>query len=262
MLTHAQQIASAALTLAFGLLALAVARRLGARRGSRPAAAWAHSGSAFVLTGGLALVHALSGFGAWLAGPESAFYRQVAAWMAPGNFSRAVLTAVYAAALLALLLVRRGWVGAVAGQAPAAFVVATVAALGAARAAGLAGFEGVSIPAMVSAVAAVVLMAALLVAVVNDGLDQLLWFALAAYALKDAVTVSLMATIIWWELGDAGPVLAALRTFYWISSGVLAVMCGIAWRRLAQAAAGRHVPALFERMHALRAPAPRWLPRR
>lgn len=258
MLTHAQQLAAAALTLALGLLAVAAARRLGPRRGDRPGAAWALTGWCFLLVGGTATVHALLAAAATLAGEGSALYAAFLPWVGPANLARAVVAAVYAAALLVLLLARRSWAGAVAGRAPLVMLAGGFAALLAARATDVNGHEGLSLIALLGAATALVTMAALLAAVANDGLDQLLWFSLAAYALKEVVNTSLMATLVWWPLGDAGPILAALRTFYWISIGVLAVMCLLAWRRLVLAAAGRRVPALFERLHALRAPAADW----
>jgi hypothetical protein len=98
----------------------------------------------------------------------------------------------------------------------------------------------------------VALLLALLLGVMNDGMDLLLWLAVAAYTLKETIGVSLTAILAWWD--TARSVEAALL-YWWMNVVVMAVASLLAGLRLRRAIENRHVPALFERLHALRRPA-------
>jgi hypothetical protein len=103
--------------------------------------------------------------------------------------------------------------------------------------------------AIVAGVAAVVMMAALFAALHSDGLDQLLWLALAIFTFKETITVSFMAVIAAWTMTYAA---TYFTVFYWVIAALAWCMVGVAARRLQLAAGGRRVPAPFERVHALR----------
>ena len=256
MISQLQQLVTAALALLFGVLALRVWRRAGGGRRDRATVAWGLAAANFIVVGVHASAHSLLAAAGWAMGRESALFRWVGSWAIAANLGRAVVSVVFGVLLLAGLVVHRRWVPRVARAGPA--VLAGTAVFATAAALRLpydnAYTLGTSL-AVLSSITAVVVMAALLAAVLNDSMDQLLWLALAAYALKETVSVSLFAVLAWWSMAAH---VEAYRIFYWVALGLSAGMAGLAARRLRMAAAGRRVPALFERMHALRRPAQGW----
>jgi hypothetical protein len=96
------------------------------------------------------------------------------------------------------------------------------------------------------------MLVTLLVGVMNDGMDLLLWLAMAAFALKQTVEVSAMTILAWWDV-NTGIEIALM--FMWINVVAMAVASALAQVRLRRAIENRQVPALFERLHALRRPA-------
>ena len=259
MFNHVQQILAAVLTLLFGVLAMSVARQLASERPDRAAAGWMLTAWCFTVVGTVAAAHALFAFVAWMAGPESGVRAVYDAWTGPANFARIMVVLVYAGLLVLAMLVRRRRATRLAVRSPVLLAGTLVMAMAAAYADGqLEGHRGVAALGVLGAATAMVLMGALLAAVVNDGLDQLLWFALAAYALKEVISTSLLAILVWGDMADQAVLMQAFRVFYWLSAAVMAGMSLLAMRRRSLAAAGRHVPALFERMHALRTPAADW----
>lgn len=248
----ALQFASALLTLGFGLLALRVSRRAGRNR-DRALAAWEPTAFCFTVVGAYGVAHALLCiFAAYAKSP--AFRRVFLEWYHAANTGRALAIVAYAVVLAALLAGRRRWVLRLSANSLPLFAAAAVAGT-------LAGRwldNGSSSQQMaqlgtLGGVTVLVLLCTLLMAVVNDGLDQLLWFALAAYTLKETMQVSMFAIIAWWSSNTSG---AVVEAFYVLNALVLVGMVVLARRRLRLAAAGRHVPALFERIHARRHSSP------
>lgn len=254
IISHLQQIGTALLALAVGVLSLRVWQRAGRVRRDRTAVAWGLTAAHFLVVGVHSAVHSAFSAAAFAAGRESALFRWVGDWVVAANLGRALVSVVFCALLLAALVAHRRLVPRVSRAGPALLLgtaaVATAAALRLppATAYGL----GTSL-AVLSAVTAMVMMAALMAAVLNDGMDGLLWLALAAYALKETLSVSLFAVMAWWSLAAH---VEAYRIFYWMALALSGIMVWLAARRLRMAAAGRRVPALFERLHALRRPAP------
>jgi hypothetical protein len=250
VITHVQQILNAALLLAFGLLSLRVWRAGAPARRDRATLAWGLTAAYFILSGAYTTVQALLGAAAMHAGEGSGLYRWFVSWTVAANLSRGVLSVVFALLLLALLVVNRRWVHRLARSAPA--VLVSTAVLGTALlvyAAPVTIYQLSTGLAVLSMLTAVSLMAALMAAVVNDGIDQLLWLALALFALKETMSVSLFAVLAWWTMA---PKKEAADIFFWGSMAVCTAMIGVAARRLRLAGKGRRVPALFERLHGLR----------
>lgn len=252
MRTVLLQVVFASLFFTFGVLALRVWRRFGAVRRERAALAWGVTAAQFLLVGGTAVVHALLAAASMAQGKESRLFQTMSDWGPPLDAGRGVASVVFGALLVALLVVPRRHAPRVAQAAPAVLVVALVAGTAAGWALPRTGaYEFATMLAVMNAATAVVLMAALLAAVQNDGLDQLLWLALALFALKETVTVSLLAVIALWGVSYVLPYYSA---YFWLHGVIGGVMTGIAARRLHLAGGGRRVPALFERLHAMRRP--------
>jgi hypothetical protein len=251
MIGQLQQILACGLLLLFGVLALRVWRRAGPVRRDLVTQAWGVTAAYFLVNNVYSVGHSLLAALGLAMGRDSALLRWVGGWAIAANLARGVMGVVFAVILLLLLVLRRRWVFRVAQLAPLVLVVTGIAATAVAQripvlhsmywlGAGL---------ALLSMATAVVMMGALLAAVLNDGMDQLLWLALALYALKETVSVSLFAIIAWWSLA-AHP--EAWRYFYWGAAALAAGMSALAARRLRLAGEGRHVPALFERLYTLR----------
>lgn len=248
-----QQILASGFLLLFGVLALQVWRRAGPVRRDRATLAWGVAAAHFLLSGLYATAQAVLGAAGYSLGKNSALFRWVGEWSYAANLARGGLSVVFALIMLVLLVMRRRWVYRAAHLAPVlltiAVVVLTAVALGmpALNTYYWLGTGG----ALLSLATAVILMGALLAAVLNDGIDQLLWLSLALYALKETLSVSLFAIVAWWSLAPYGQ---EVRVFYWVSAALAVGMGVLAVRRLRLAGEGQRVPALFERMYTLRSP--------
>lgn len=250
MTTVLQQLAAGALPLLFGVLALGVWRRLGPERRDRPGLAWKLTAAKFVVGGGYATLHALFSAAAITGGPRTGVYAFVVRWAVAANAGRAVLTIVFGGMLIALLALHRRAGARIAAAAPWVLLGVAAAATAAMRALlGDSAYTLSTVLAVLNALTAILLMGALLVAVLNDGMDQLLWLALGAYTLKETLSVSQLAVMAWWSVA---PQVQTFRIFYWIGIALSASMVALAARRLHLARAGRRVPAVFEGLHAIR----------
>lgn len=252
MITHVQQILANGLMLLFGLLALQVWRRAGPVRRDPASLAWGVTAAYFIIVGGgYSTIHSVLSATVMALGKESALYQWWIPWVIPANLARGAASVVFALILLLLMVLRRRWVYRVAHAAPAVLAVsALLFTLLIRRLPGLNNMYWLGTGlAVLSTITAVVVMGALLAAVLNDGIDQLLWMALSLYALKETVSVSLFAIIAWWNL-ESHP--EAWRFFYWGAAALAAGMGALAVRRLRMAGEGRRVPALFERVYTLR----------
>ena len=102
--------------------------------------------------------------------------------------------------------------------------------------------------AVLTTVGVVLLFAALLAAAATDALDRLLWLTLTAYALKQALSVSLLSILAWSAFSSG----IRPYTLYAMHTVAFCVILLIALRRYQLAVQGREVPALFERVDAIR----------
>lgn len=250
MIGHLQQLVASSLLLLFGVLALRVSRRAGPAQRDRATLAWRVTAAYFIVGGGYSTAHAVLAALSHLIGYRTAYGLWVGSWAIGANLARGGVAVVFGAMLLALMLGRRRWVFRLAHSATLLLLVAAVAATAVCLLVDVRTEYGLSTGlAVLSMLTAVVMMGALLAAVLNDGMDQLLWLALALYALKETITVSHLAVIAFWTVAPHAEV---FYVFYGGSVVLGAGMCAVAVRRLRLAGQGRHVPALFERLHALR----------
>ncbi len=246
------QVLASGFLLLFGVLALRVLRRFGPAQRDRSTLAWSLAAAYFLVGGGYSAFHAFAAATGALMGHESALFLWVGEWAIAASLARGGVSVLFAGMLLALMVLRRRWVLRMVHSAP--WVFAVTAALGTAAALHIPvepGYQHAlsTALAVMNALTAVIMMGALFAAVLNDGMDQLLWLALSLYALKETVNVSQMAVLAWWAV-------APDRQVYYIFFATSAVlgggMCLVAARRLQLAGAGRRVPALFERLYTQR----------
>lgn len=252
-MAHVQQILSNAFLLLFGVLALLVWRRFGPVRRDRAALAWGLTAAKFLIVGTYACLHAVLSAVGRAGGKESALYGFVGDWALAANLAREVVSVVFGVMLLVLMASRRRWGACVVASAPALLTVTAIAFTLVLR-----GLPYTSPYAFASSIAishgltAIVMMAALFAAVYYDGLDQLLWLALAVYTLKETISVSFMAVMATWTMTYAG---TYFTVFYWVTTALGGCMVALAARRLRMATGGRRVPVAFEAVYALRRPA-------
>lgn len=250
MMAHVQQILSTVPLLLFGVLALLVWRRYGPRRRSRAALGWALTASSFLVVGVYATLHSLLAASGHLMGTRSALYGFVGDWALAATMARSVVSVVFGGMLLVLMISRRRWGARVVASSPAVLAGTAVLATLALRPVRYpSSFAFLSTLGIAAGVAAVMMMVALFAAIHSDGLDRLLWLALAIFTLKETMTVSFMGVIAAWTMDYAA---AYFTVFYWVIAALAWCMVGVAARRLQLATGGRRVPAPFERVHALR----------
>jgi hypothetical protein len=253
MMVHVKQVLASALLLAFGVLALLVWRRFGPVRRDRAALAWALTASNFLVVGVYSTAQSVLAAAGAAMGVKSELYLFVGRWSLAANAARGLVSVAFGVMLLVLMASRRRWGARVVSAAPVvltATAVLSTAPLGALPYAD--PYAYLTCLAVISGIIAIVLMAALFAAVHHDGLDQLLWLALAAYTLKETMSVSLMAVMAAWTMTYAA---TYWTVFYWVCIVIGVCMAGLAARRLQLAAGGRRVPAAFEGVHTLRRPA-------
>lgn len=249
-MAHVQQILSTAFLLLFGVLALLVWRSFGPVRRDRAALGWGLTAIAFLLVGTYASVHSLLAAVGRTMGKESALFRFVGDWALAANLARGTVSVVFGGILLVLMVSRRRPGARLVSASPAILLgtaVLVTAAVGPVR--NINGHTFLSAIAVTNGVTAIVMMAALFAAIHNDGLDQLLWLALALFTLKETVTVSFFAVMAAWTMTYAA---TYFTVFYWVAAALEGCMMAAAARRLQLASGGRRVPAPFERVHALR----------
>jgi hypothetical protein len=254
--TAVQQVAVALLTFGFGLLAVCVARRAPPESAGRPGLGWRITGTYFLLIGAFSFVQSVVSVFAVRAGEASEIYAFAVRWGAPANVARSLATIAFAALLLYAQTGGRERARSASRASLPLLLCLVVVATYAADRPGLAVFHlHASALAVLGAVISVFLLAALLLALARDGMDEVLWLALTAYAMKEVLSVSLFS-IMAWVHGAAGG--GTVRLFYSISFWVMLGMCLAAAWRLRQAAAGRRVPSLLDRVRTVRPPVMGW----
>lgn len=243
----------AAFTLAFGTLGLLAWWRMETERWTKPGAAWLVTGGCFTVMGLVGGALSLAAVAAVRAGPGSGLYTMFVEWNPVGNIGRTAGVVAYAVVLAALVAApapqARNIAKAGLGLVAASMLCGTAAA---ALHRGMTNHSHMTTLAVLDTICVVALLVALLLGVMNDGLDLLLWLAVAAYTLKQTVGVSLMAILAWWERDQT---VQAGRILLVLSVAVMAGTAVLAYVRLRRAMERRYVPALFERLHAMRRPA-------
>lgn len=250
MVTYLYQLVASGLLLLFGLQARLVLRRAGPARRDRVTLAWAACASYFLVCGGYSALHAVLAAAAGRTGEKSVLYALVNEWAISANLARGVMAVAFGGLMLGLMLVRGRSIYRLVRSAPTAFVSLGISATLVARLLDVETLFGQSTGlAVLAMLTAVLLMGALWAAVLNDGMDQLLWLGVVLYTLKEAVMVSQMAVLAWWTVAPHREV----YYFFYATAVILgAGMCAIAARRLRLAGAGQRVPALFERLYTQR----------
>lgn len=239
--TLSLQVALAALTLAFGVAGLRVARRAGAaERG------WLMTGVTFVGVGTHALAHNILAVAAVAAGEESALYLEYVPRSAALNYARGITVIAYAAVLGAAVWLRRPLPRRIA---PVAVGVALSLAAGTVMAVWEVPFvEAYVYPVLASleAVAVVLLFLALYRALTANAFDYLLWTAVALYAVREAAFANLFS---WFSyLGFPEVWKPSVRVLLMVGIVSMALMIGCSLRRLRMARQGQAAPTLLERL--------------
>jgi hypothetical protein len=230
------------LALSFGLLALRVGRRASLIQTDHRAA-WVLAGSAWGWLGVFGAVHTAWGAYVLRAGRGSTAAATYFEWLMPLDDVRGLLMAGYALLVLAAALLRRP-----VPSTPLRMQGALLAFAAAGAAAGILErpFDRVAhyqLTALTAAVTVLLLFAALVMAVVRDGMDYLLWIAVVLYAVREALVNVVLTTYQW--LGDEGVWRPTFAMVQWPGVVLYPVMIALALRRLHLAARNRDVPALF-----------------
>lgn len=249
MVTLSLQMAVALLTLAFGAGALAVFRGGGHATEERRAF-WLLAGTAFLLSGANGVLSGAVAAWGFLAGRGSAPWDFAIQVKMVGNDGRALLMLGWAATTL-LWVARRRPGTAAPGRVALLFLPWLLAG-------SVLGLlekplmeRHYPLVAALSASAMMLLLAALLLAVVRDAMDWLLWSALVVYALREAMEANLVSVLSW--LGVPGAWTPSARSLQMLAICAYLVMLACVARRRAIARSGATVPSLFE----LGGPAPR-----
>ncbi|HEX2079331.1 MAG TPA: hypothetical protein VHG08_16515 [Longimicrobium sp.] len=263
MATALQQLASTAPLLLFGLLALGVWRRLAPERDratlgtarDRATLAWGLTAANFLIVGTYATAHSVFSAVAITLGRGSWAWDVISHWAGAANAGRGAAAVAYSTMLLGLMALDRRAGLRIMAVAWQVLLAVTVAGTLLGRA--LIPFDNAranyTVLAVLCAATAICLMAALVAAVLNDGLDQLLWLAVTVYALKESVMPSLLAIMAWWAVA---PQAGAMRIALWMGIILGGAMVALGVRRMQLAAGGRPVPGVFEWLDSLRRPAP------
>ncbi|HEX8245295.1 MAG TPA: hypothetical protein VF541_17410 [Longimicrobium sp.] len=235
------QLAFAALTLAFGLLALRVAPRPG--RNVR-LGAWFLTGATFVTIGGLATLTGALAFPAMIAGEGTLVYRISLAANPIGNEARAFAVFGFALALLQMMMRRR--------HAPPPHKVAAALAVLLMIGGAVGALEGsfelgtrYAVMSTVTGATVVTLFAALYAALVTDQVDLHLWVSLAVYSVREALSSIVEAARSAGFLANVW--MPSRSTIIYLGIVSVAVMIWCTLVRLGWAR-GAEPPALMERL--------------
>jgi len=233
MLTLSLQTLISVLALAIGVECLRIGR--GAAPGDVRATAWLHCGIAFTAGAAIGLVQDAGAAWAYVAGPESAVYREYLLWSRVGNYSRSLLRVALAGVLVALargrLVSRR--------RGTVAYLAAV--ALGAVPTLFEGGYdfaEHVQTRVVLDVVELVAILVALLAALRAQSMDLWLWAALTVYGVRQAMIVLWYSAQAWREV--PGTWLPSYRQWLVLAALFYVGMLAIALRR--RAAERRRLP--------------------
>jgi hypothetical protein len=203
MRTLVLQSIGALLFLALGLVCLRVARGPSAGRDAHRQA-WQLSAAALVLNGLHVTVQAALAVWAYFAGAGSAVYGWYLEWLPVANYSRTVLMLAFAILLTLLMAAPAERRSAVVRLAPPFLLLGMV--LGGVFGVMEGGFgaeQHYSRVAMLDAAELILVLVSLFAALLYDGMNRQLWFALGVYAFNLALTVIWTAALTGIEIGWA-----------------------------------------------------------
>lgn len=243
MTTAALQIVGAVLKLAFGLVALGVARSARARDVHR--LGWLLVGVVLAAGGASNLLQSSWAMRAFLSGEGTAVWNSYLRWAPAMNFSRHLSMIALAGLLCALpaLARLRGWrVGVIAGGA-----ILLSAALGGwvgAAESSLVEARHYPATAMLDSLEMLLLFAALIGALAFGWMDRWLWTILAIYAVRQSFNVISFSALAWRTVTGAwAPGSAHIK---WVATAMWVVLLAIALHRLRLARRGTPVSGLLE----------------
>jgi hypothetical protein len=242
-LTASLQLLVDLVTLCFGLLALATARRT-AHAPPETGAPWYLAGACFTLAGVHGALQSMLALWAVLT-RHPAVMEAIRTVQVPGNDGRGFILLAWAALFLGLVAARR------LGTPPAPYRVVGILLLAMLAGTTLGVLESpfvrsqhYSIISITSAVVVMMLLAALWLAAVRDSVDYLLWSAVLVYAVREAVDVSLLS--IFSSLSVPQSWTPARWHLQALAVVAYTGMSALAARRLVLARRGAEVPALFD----------------
>lgn len=252
MLTLLAQVAVAISALAFGCVALFVARRRDAFSEAQRTA-WMLVGLGFTLGGISSVLQNIGAVWGYVGGPDSAAWAEFLRWAPAGNYGRTLLRVAMACMLAAVPFVRprftSGW-----------WMAAVALYLGAILLGGIAGWSEGSLrhqihyPNMATLETAevVTLLSAAFVGLIWHSMDRLLWVAVLIYTFRQVLNVISWSSLAWID----APGTWAVPTYYIHLYGVIGygLMLLCAWRRLYWAKRGVRVPGLLESLDTARSP--------
>lgn len=245
MATLVMQCVVAVLTLAFGLVAVRVAFKVPSNP-ELPRAAWLVTGIVFTVLGISTAVHnCIAAPWAYLSGPGTPAYELFLRWSPVGNHSRGLVVVAYGMIMAGLVVVRR----VVRGHYTAATLGVSAVAM---TLGGMVGWrEGPLVRsthytamAVSDAAELILLFSALLVGVIWNTTDRLLWVSLVIFTVHELFDVTLYTALAWGGVPGAWRPRAVYIHLY--ASIAYLVMIGLALRRAKLASRGAPVPGLLD----------------
>lgn len=245
MTTLLLQCLVAVLTLAFGVMALAVARRAGGAP-ELHRAAWVLTGTVFTILGINSAIHnCIAAPWAYFAGkgsPELELYMQ---FSPAGNHSRGFLMLAFGAMMIGIVSVSR-----LAGRHVGAFAVVVgvasmiVGGVVGLREGNLVRATHYTATAVTDAAELILLLVALFVGIVWNTTDRLLWGALVIFTVHEMLDVPWFSAMAWADVPGAWR--PSARFIHLYASVAYLLMIVVTERRLRLARKEVPVPGLFE----------------
>ncbi|HEX2190847.1 MAG TPA: hypothetical protein VHG51_18210 [Longimicrobiaceae bacterium] len=254
MTTAVLQFVVQLLTLAFAMVALAVARS----RGAMPPvhrAAWTVAGVFFLWRGVPGVLQGLAAFWALLSGAGSEPYELFVRWGPTMNHGRTLVAVATGWTLMALPLLRGRSTSRLApGLNAACLVLAGTGAYLGWQEGGI-SLQHVNSLTVLGAVELIGLLAGLLVGVFLSTIDRYLWLALCLFAVQVALDVVWYFATTGFFSSDGWYPPQPVRYLY--STAILSAGCALAWHRLVLARRGARVAGLFDGVGSGIFPSPR-----
>lgn len=245
MPTLLSQIFTTVLLLLFGVVALIIARRISVQAGL-PRASWYLSGAVLASMAATKVPQDIAAVWAFLSGPGSAVYADYLRWSPVANHGRTFFAIAFHAALLVLSLGRtvprrHMWLLITAGLV-SSFAIGGAIGL---REGSILSRVHYSETAIFDTVAFFLLLAALLVALVRNAMDWVLWSSILLYGLVLGLGVLWHAALAWIRVPGAwAPSPLSLHVY---RNLMIAGMVGLALYRLHTIRKGISVTGLLDK---------------